>query len=227
MEENYYQNILREGRKLSLCVISKKENWSYFSDLQTMYKFANIHTFQSMKSYLESAKRRGKRDNSYKNYDLVVLSTDTAFDKRNLIALEELALAMSEHKRVTIGYSYINQGQELNSYVIESYNRGIMDYSNNGELDLLSTAPEQMTDLIAYDHVKLIKAEYTKGTLKDGGIRKRDGYLGEPIWKMPENYSVYYDATIDGQCVVPSRSLKEIKLELGLITSDNNKNEEE
>lgn len=51
---------------------------------------------------------------------------------------------------------------------------------------------------------------------KDGGIRERDGYLGEPIWEQPDNDSTYYDSKLDNQCVVPSRSLKEIKEELGI-----------
>ena len=224
MQDNYFENILREGKKLSLCVISDKDSWFYFTDLQKRFKFARIHTFQSMKSYLESARRRGKRDNSYKNYDLIVLSSNSPYDIRDQISLEELATAISEHKRVTLGYIFGDPEQELSSYVIESYYKGIKDFNNNGDLDLLATPTEQMVDLIAEEHDKLVKVEYMKGTLIDGGIRERDGYLGEPIWEMPENDSVYYDAQIDGQCTVPSRSLKEIKLELGLITNNNKEN---
>lgn len=49
---------------------------------------------------------------------------------------------------------------------------------------------------------------------KDGGIRQRDGYLGEPFWKQPKSDSTYYNKALDSQCVVPARSLKEIKEEL-------------
>lgn len=56
----------------------------------------------------------------------------------------------------------------------------------------------------------------TRIRYKDGGIRQRDGYLGEPIWQQPDNDSTYYNSELDSQCVVPCRSLKEIKEELGM-----------
>lgn len=51
---------------------------------------------------------------------------------------------------------------------------------------------------------------------KDGGIRQRDGYLGEPIWQQPENDSTYYNSEVDAQCRIPSKSLVELKKALGL-----------
>lgn len=51
---------------------------------------------------------------------------------------------------------------------------------------------------------------------KDGGIRQRDGYLGEPIWQQPENDSTYYNSEVDAQCRVSSKSLVELKKALGL-----------
>lgn len=52
--------------------------------------------------------------------------------------------------------------------------------------------------------------------LLDGGIRERDGYLGDPVWTMDQNDSTYYNPTLDSQCTVPARSLREIKAELGI-----------
>ena len=57
----------------------------------------------------------------------------------------------------------------------------------------------------------------TRIKYKDGGIRQRDGYLGEPIWQQSDNDSTYYDSEIDSQCQVPSKSLREIKEELGMV----------
>lgn len=54
----------------------------------------------------------------------------------------------------------------------------------------------------------------------DGGIRKYDGYLGDPIWVQPENYSTYYNREVDSQCRIPSRSLDELRQELGLSEGD-------
>lgn len=56
----------------------------------------------------------------------------------------------------------------------------------------------------------------TRIRYKDGGIRQRDGYLGSPIWEMPENDSTYYNKDVDSQCTVPSKSIREIKQELGM-----------
>lgn len=56
--------------------------------------------------------------------------------------------------------------------------------------------------------------------LLDGGIRMRDGYLGEPIWKQAENDSTYYNEILDSQCVVPARSLRELKKELGILSGE-------
>ena len=56
----------------------------------------------------------------------------------------------------------------------------------------------------------------TRIMYKDGGIRQRDGYLGEPIWRQPDNDSTYYNSELDSQCAVPSKSLREIKEELGM-----------
>lgn len=50
----------------------------------------------------------------------------------------------------------------------------------------------------------------------DGGIRQFDGYCPKPIFKWPENYSVYYNAELDGQVRVPCKSLAELREELGL-----------
>lgn len=50
----------------------------------------------------------------------------------------------------------------------------------------------------------------------DGGIRQRDGFLGEPIWHQSNNDSTYYNSELDSQCVVPARSLSELKKELGM-----------
>lgn len=33
-------------------------------------------------------------------------------------------------------------------------------------------------------------------------IRLNDGYLGEPVWKQPENDSTYYNCEVDTQCNV-------------------------
>ena len=54
--------------------------------------------------------------------------------------------------------------------------------------------------------------------ITNGGIHERDGYLGERIWTMPENDSTYYNKDVDSQCTVPSKSLREIKQELGMPT---------
>lgn len=51
---------------------------------------------------------------------------------------------------------------------------------------------------------------------KDGGIRRYDGYLGDPIWIQPENDSTYYNKEVDTQCSVPSKSLEELIEELKL-----------
>lgn len=51
---------------------------------------------------------------------------------------------------------------------------------------------------------------------KDGGIRQYDGYLGDRIWTQPENDSTYYNGKVDAQCRVPSKSLEELRQELGL-----------
>lgn len=59
----------------------------------------------------------------------------------------------------------------------------------------------------------------TRIRYKDGGIRQGDGYLGEPIWKDKPNDSTYYDNELDSQCTVPSKSLREIKEELGLAVT--------
>lgn len=59
----------------------------------------------------------------------------------------------------------------------------------------------------------------TRIKYKDGGIRQRDGYLGEPIWQQPDNDSTYYNSELDSQCVVPSKSLREIKEELGMTVT--------
>lgn len=53
---------------------------------------------------------------------------------------------------------------------------------------------------------------------KDGGIRQLDGYLGDPIWTQPENDSTYYNSEVDSQCRVPSKSLEELREELGLVS---------
>lgn len=52
---------------------------------------------------------------------------------------------------------------------------------------------------------------------KDGGIRQYDGYLGDPIWTQPENDSTYYNSEVDAQCKVPSKSLEQLREELGLL----------
>lgn len=52
---------------------------------------------------------------------------------------------------------------------------------------------------------------------KDGGISQYDGYLGKPIWTQTENDSTYYDSVVDAQCRVPSKSLEELRKELGLV----------
>ena len=43
-----------------------------------------------------------------------------------------------------------------------------------------------------------------------------DGYLGEPIWRQPENDSTYYNCEVDTQCSVPVRSRQELMVELGI-----------
>lgn len=67
----------------------------------------------------------------------------------------------------------------------------------------------------------LLNFKTPDGRFSDGGIRMRDGYLGEPFWKQEENDSTYYNGRLDSQCVVPARSLREIKEELGLLSEEN------
>lgn len=47
-------------------------------------------------------------------------------------------------------------------------------------------------------------------------IRLNDGYLGEPIWKQPDNDSTYYSCEVDTQCSVPIRSREKLMAELGI-----------
>lgn len=56
----------------------------------------------------------------------------------------------------------------------------------------------------------------TRIKYKDGGIRERDGYIGNPIWEQPPNDTTYYSETLESQCIIPSRSLSELKKELGI-----------
>ncbi len=59
----------------------------------------------------------------------------------------------------------------------------------------------------------------TRIKYKDGGVRERDGYIGHHIWEQPDNDSTYYNSILESQCMIPSKSLKELKKELGLSTS--------
>lgn len=47
-------------------------------------------------------------------------------------------------------------------------------------------------------------------------IRLYDGYRGEPIWKQPENHSVYYNYKVDKQCRIPIRSREVVIKELDI-----------
>ncbi len=51
----------------------------------------------------------------------------------------------------------------------------------------------------------------------DDGIDMFDGYISEPIWTLPGNYSTYCSEKIDSQCTIPGLDLEEIFKELGKI----------
>lgn len=46
-------------------------------------------------------------------------------------------------------------------------------------------------------------------------IKLYDGYHGGPIWRSPNNNSIYYNSEIDKQLRVPLASRDEILTELG------------
>ncbi len=43
-----------------------------------------------------------------------------------------------------------------------------------------------------------------------GRIHVQDGYQSDPVWTMENNYSTYYNYSIDKQCKIPGRSLEKI-----------------
>lgn len=47
-------------------------------------------------------------------------------------------------------------------------------------------------------------------------VQLYDGYRGTPIWKQPENNSVYYNKMVDKQCRVPIGGRDEILKELNI-----------
>lgn len=50
----------------------------------------------------------------------------------------------------------------------------------------------------------------------DNGIDIYDGYKGDQIWTLPENYSTYCSREIDSQCTVPIQNFEEIMNKLSV-----------
>jgi len=156
MENNYYESVLDKGIKLNSCVMVHNAYWSYFRKLDSHYSEVAIHTFGGDKFYFDSAVRNYPETYRYENYDLFLLSSNDYFAENSLEELKQLAMKMSENKRITIGYDYPVENQGCNSYVIESYFNGIKDFSIEGKLEKYVINSIQTINLMAEKHMELI-----------------------------------------------------------------------
>lgn len=59
-------------------------------------------------------------------------------------------------------------------------------------------------------------ASYELKGVKLHGIHRYDGFNGEPTWKLDENVSEYNSYMADKQCIVPGKSLEELRVEFGI-----------
>ena len=157
MKNNYYENLFMEGKGLHTCVIADYPCWKYFSDIHHQHQNINVHTFRSAYTYIESFKRIKGRSISYKNYDLIIYSSDALYDGRTLEDLQKIAASISERKRVTLCYSYVDKDKEHSTYVIESYTNGTKDYSDSGKVEAQTADTIPTANYLSELHMNLNK----------------------------------------------------------------------
>ena len=197
MKKNYYENLFMEGKGLHTCVIADYPCWKFFSNIHHQHQNINVHTFRSAYTYIESFKRIKSRSISYKNYDLIIYSSDALYDERTLEDLKKIAASISERKRVTLCYTYVDKDKENSSYVIESYEKGIKNYSASGIVEEQTSDPIQTANYLAELHMNLIQQKSALAVRKESESNKT------PL-----------AVKIDTRATLQSKSNKEKKLSL-------------
>lgn len=172
MGNTYYENLFNEGKGLHTCVIADYDCWNYFHDIQRQHKNFNVHTFKVPYTYIESYKRIKSASLSYKNYDLIICSTDALFKEDTLESLQKIAAEISDRKRVTLCYLYVNNDKESSSYVIESFSKGEKSYTDTGMVDEELTTPIDVANYLAELHVNLIEQKRALSVKEEQTSRK-------------------------------------------------------
>ena len=106
--ENYLLNELQEGRELKIVYLSHNSYWYQLLRYKDHFENCDVKAFGDGLFYLKTDKRE------IDDCDIIVYYSSNFFDEESYNGLKEFALNISNknNKRVTIGYSAIEQYQD-------------------------------------------------------------------------------------------------------------------